>query len=350
MNQHREQNDQWIAISGTLMNEGGQPISQATIIAFDVKDPLRQFRTSSDEKGAYRLSLPSAAYDLIFDASDYLTEIVAGMPVGSSQSLNRVLAQKQALPKERIVGKLMTSDHLPAQEWNIRLRPLRAARAERFQEDVEMKTTSEGGFELSFSQEDYLFLDCVASDGSSTHSIPFPKPAKAVRMEILLTSNGERGQERLLSLLNDQASSPELQASSTFHACLAMPQPSTTYVYLKNGLLRPGPSNWPNPPGGFPIRYYLNADAAPSLAAIWIEKNLVSFPYEYTLYVDSTLQALPVGPRGFFKFRDETNDEYFLSAHLPILHSLSYNSTKPNIVYISLLQSTTDYWLQAPRC
>ena len=90
-------------------------------------------------------------------------------------------------------------------------------------------------------------------------------------------------------------------------------------------------------------------DIEPKELPIWLdEANGVI--YKWQISVDTRSGAAPAG---YYTFWDETNDFYTLSATTPMVHEVSYNSAKPNIVKIRIgfgMRSWPGNWLEALIC
>ncbi len=95
----------------------------------------------------------------------------------------------------------------------------------------------------------------------------------------------------------------------------------------------------------------LATDLNPTALAIWLQKSDSPF-FAWRICVNTLDSNTPVGE---YLFTDETGDSYSLMANTPYLHTVDYNSVKPDIIKIFIKPTFAAVylpgdWASAPIC
>lgn len=328
-----------MTITGRITAQQNHAIAGATLLALDSSDPVNQFMAVSNAQGRYELLLPSGTYDIIVDAAPFVTHITAGIVVQHSLMMDHVLEQASRRPNEHIFGTLRKRDGSPVSGWEISTRWVNAPEKP---SDASTTTDADGAFTLVVEEVAYLLLDCSNPEQSVTISVPLPKPETAVEIELLVDDPPLAGLARSQKMLYDTLERLRMTVPSEtnrlFQVCRSYQGTGQWGRKLQGGLLPPDGGN-------------MRTNSTPAAASIWVE-TIHSLLFDYCIYVDTSVLTKPGAPLGQYTFTDETNDSYTLSARLPLLHRVGYNSDKPTITQVDLeiASFSSQYWISAPLC
>jgi hypothetical protein len=317
---------QTVNFSGQASSANNQPVSELDVLLISLQDKTHQYRAVTNEKGNFLTDLTPGIYDVLFSNKTHMPVIRAGVVIEQNLVLNIQLQVAEPAAK-RIIGQALLPDGASASGYNVELLSGDAS-------TTLAKTNCgvNGEFEFSNCEPGYHLLRLQNAAGN-LYTVAMPMPGQSVSTQIKLQDDQKT--ERFIILPSPPR---EVMVSNTFAVCKESIGP-----FIFTGGLMTAAAN-----------AYMRTQANPLPVILNIYTAKSSNPiYSYAVCVDCTsnpFYAMPPGNN--YTFTDKTGDGYYLSAFWPMLHTVSYNSSDPDIVKVFISADKNDqyYWPDAPVC
>lgn len=316
-----------INLSGQAFAANNQALSGLDVLVVSLQDRTRQYRTVTNENGAFSIDLVQGLYDVLFSNKTQMPLIKAGVSIQQDMVLNVQLQPAEPAAK-RITGQALLPGGAAAAGCTVELLSGDASSSL-----AKTNCDSNGSFAFSDCGPGYHLLRLQPAGGNS-YTVAMPMPGQSVSTEITLRDD----QHPLPMMAAASQHSAEAIVSNSFAVCKESIGP-----FLFTGGLMTAASKDYMRTQGYPLPVLLNIYTARSSNPI----------YSYAVVVDCTYNpfyAMP--PSNNYTFYDKTGDGYYLSAFWPMLHTVSYNSSDPDIVKVFMGgdKNYEYYWPDAPAC
>lgn len=311
-----------IHFSGKIFAENNQALSGVDIILVNLLERTHQYRTTTNETGNFSIELLPGIYDVLLNNSTHMPAIKAGVSIEQELVLNIVLQAAEPAGK-RIIGKALLPDGTNAAGYTVELLSSDASKCL-----VKTNCAADGSFGFSDCEMGYHLLRLTDSSGKSNVAA-MPIPGQSVTIQLILRD--EHQEEAAISTILPQK---EASVNYIFSVCK-----NTNYTLSFTGGLMIAGGKDHMETQAYPVPVILNIYTAKSSNPL----------YTYAVVVDTTrnpFYAMP--PSSLYSFTDKTGDKYELTAYWPMPHTVSYNSSDPDIVRVWM--GYGNYWPDAPVC
>jgi hypothetical protein len=194
---------------------------------------------------------------------------------------------------------------------------------------AKVTTDNSGRFNFATCSFGYHQLQ-ISNNGNQPYIVPLPLPGVnvSVFIQILKVATADK---RLIA-----ADKKTRGATQAFSVCRDY---NGDWLVFNGGLMTGGVLSYMSAPNMVTLNVYTRQSSNPL--------------FKYAVIVDlrsNPFYAMPLS--GQYHFTDASGDEYDLRAYWPYLHSVSYNSSAPDIVKvgISAILRSNNYWPNAPNC
>jgi hypothetical protein len=315
-----------VNFSGQVSFANNQAASGLDVLLVNLEDRTHQNRIVTNETGNFSIGVAQGIYDVFFSSKAGMPVIKAGLLLQQDLVLNIPLRYAEPAAK-RIIGQALLPDGSPASGYQVEL----------LSGDASVSLAKKncgvnGEFEFSNCVPGYHLLRLQNTAGN-LYTVAMPMPDQSVNIQIIL-----RDKQKTKRFVTTPSPPTEAMVSNTFAVCKESIGP-----FIFTGGLMTAAAN-----------AYMRTQANPLPVILNIYTAKSSNPiYSYAVCVDCTsnpFYAMPPGNN--YTFTDKTGDGYYLSAFWPMLHTVSYNSSDPDIVKVFISADKNDqyYWHDAPVC
>ena len=312
-----------IAYTGQVLSAANnQPLNKVEILIINTLEITHQYRAYTDETGSFSLELEPGTYDLHFMNEFDMPTIIAG--VSLEQNLTQsIQLQVAGLNAKKIIGKINLSDNTVCSGYFIELLTGDTSK-------ILAKTNCDekGNFKFDNCESGY-YLIRVNKEKSESYTIPLPKPEKSVKIHLNLTK------KRIIDTVKTFAQPESKTTSGSFNVC----KRSYRNFLFTGGAIYVDSSN-------------MSINGSPFTVKISVAKNSSGY-FAYSVNVDCRKSPFGVTApdQAQYYFTDQTNDTYSLFCMWPTLHTVSYNSTAPTIIKVTIQGlGVGNYWENAASC